>query len=78
MKTIIRTGDSYDVPINEYYCDTQEEFEQIKNNFPAPIGSKVYILGNQKNDLIIKIKGITGWATYGTGGGGETPSVNHP
>lgn len=77
MSTIIKVGNSYNIPIKEYYCDTQEEFEFIKNKCSAPTGSRVYILNGENNEITVMVKSVSEWVVESQGGG-SSPSINYP
>lgn len=66
VTTLIKVGNQYNIPVKQYYCDTQEDFAEIQEQ-NCPIGTEVYIL--QKNQ--IKVFGPNGWTNKASGGSGE-------
>lgn len=75
MPSLIKVGNSYNTPVQEYICDTYQEFE---NNFynvatPAiPIGSLVFIAETGQTFIKSLYNSIPEWKEIksGSGGGG--------
>jgi hypothetical protein len=53
---LLKTGNSYEVPLKEYYVESEAEIAQIPST--APVGSHVLIL--TENGLNVKMKNSQG------------------
>lgn len=56
MPKLISVGKENNIPVQEWYCESEEELKEIKN---APVGSSVMILTEE--GLKIKMLRSTGW-----------------
>lgn len=53
---LLKTGNSYEVPLKEYYVESEAEIAKIPAT--APVGSHVLILTN--DGLVVKMKNSQG------------------
>lgn len=56
MYILLKTGETTEVPVKEYYVESEEEIAEIPEN--APVGSRALILTS--NGLTVKMKNSKG------------------
>ena len=69
MASLVKVGNSYNIPARQYCCDTNKEFENVfEKDTTIPVGTEVIVLETD----VVKIKGPTDWYERAGGGGGGT------
>ncbi len=69
MASLIKVGNTYNIPARQYCCDTNAEFKTVFENDPTiPVGTEVIIL----DSTTIKVKCPSSWVERGWGGGSGT------
>lgn len=69
MASLVKVGNTYNIPAQQYCCDTMKEFREVfENDTTIPDGSEVIILDSE----VVKVKGPSSWIDRPGGGGGGT------
>lgn len=71
MVYLSKVGNSYNIPAQHYICDTNEDFEELKENTAIPIGSTCLVIEEQATWE----KGESDWCILSSGGGGGTTII---
>lgn len=76
MVVLVKEGNSFNIPVQEYVCDSYSDFEQIREDSSIPMGSTALILEEQ----LRAYKTSSGWniSSLATGGSSSSGDIQIP